>query len=366
MNIIKSIMAVSSVFVMILLASCNSETKVELANIESNPIQVKVKTAGDCEFEENIQVSGKVQSRQKSMIATKLMGNVLKTFVKVGDEVRSGQILATIDNSDLNAKMAQTNAAIVEAETALANINKDYSRISNLFEKSSATQKELDDVSMHKGIMQAKLEQAKEMKNEVLAMMDYAQIKAPSRGIITQKMINEGDLASPGRPLFQLESNKDFQVESMIPENIIGSIKEGDKVGVILKSNQQRIEGKVSEKSTSSFLTGGQYLVKIDLENTKKIDTELYSGMYVNVLIPTTQQKASEKILVSKSVLVENGQLNGIYTISDDNQAVLRWVRLGKEYGDKIEILSGLKKGEKFISDWDGRIFNGSAVQVGK
>ena len=88
--------------------------------------------------------------------------------------------------------------------------------------------------------------------------------------------------------------------------------------------------------------------------------------MYVNVFIPVSQPaaapQASGAILVPTSSLLQNDQLTGLYTISSNNTAILRWVRTGKTFGDQTEILSGLAAGEKYIVKAEGKLYNGVPV----
>ena len=87
--------------------------------------------------------------------------------------------------------------------------------------------------------------------------------------------------------------------------------------------------------------------------------------MYVNVLFPVKSNGApDDRVLVDKNAMVEEGQLTGIYTVSENNTALLRWVRLGKSYGDKVEVLSGLAAGETYIAGHEGRLVNGVKVEI--
>ena len=93
------------------------------------------------------------------------MGYVNKVHVNVGDKVRKGQLLVSINNNDLQAKRAQVNAGITEATAAFNNAQKDYNRFKNLFANNSASQKEMDDMTANFEMAKARLEAANQMKN---------------------------------------------------------------------------------------------------------------------------------------------------------------------------------------------------------
>jgi RND family efflux transporter MFP subunit len=210
----------------------------------------------------------------------------------------------------------------------------------------------------------AGLEGAKEMRNEVLAQFSYSNITAPFPGVVTNTFVKEGDMANPGMPLISIEGASRLQVTAMVSENDINSIKKGMAVKVLVKSSNVTLSGIVNEVSVSAKNTGGQYLVKINLDKT---DRSVLSGMFVNVQFPVenkAETTANDKVLVPENALVKQGQLTGIYTIGNGNAAILRWLRTGKTFGNQVEVLSGLSINEQYIISSDGKLFNGVKVRV--
>ncbi|MCM8570029.1 efflux RND transporter periplasmic adaptor subunit [Gramella jeungdoensis] len=306
-------------------------------------------------------LNGKIEAVNNAKLSTRMMGYVDKINVEIGDKVRKGQLLVSINNSDLQAKLAQVNAKITEAQAAYNNAEKDYNRFKNLFEENSASQKELDDVTANYEMAKARLEAARQMKNEVQAQFTYVNIRAPFSGVITNKFAEEGDMANPGMPLVAMEAPGAFEVRATVPESEVSSIKEGTEVNVNVKTLDKTIKGVISEVSASAKNTGSQYPVKISLEDT---GDEIRSGMYVSVEVPVKQETASERVLIPSAAVVHRGALTGIYTVSSQNTALLRWLRLGKSYGDQVEVLSGLKADEKYIIDAEGKLYNGAPVNI--
>jgi multidrug resistance efflux pump len=139
-----------------------------------------------------------------------------------------------------------------------------------LFNQQSASQKELDDMTSRYEMAKASLEGAKQMRNEVMAQFSYSNITAPFSGEVTNTFVKEGDMANPGMPLLSIEGASRLQVTAMVSESDIISIKNGMNVKVLVKSSNQELTGKVVEVSGSAKNTGGQYLVKINLNNAGK------------------------------------------------------------------------------------------------
>jgi len=289
------------------------------------------------------------------------MGYVNQVHVNVGDKVNKGQLLVSINNTDLQAKKAQVNAGITEATAAFNNAEKDYNRFKNLFANNSASQKEMDDMTANFEMAKARLESANQMKNEINAQFAYSNITAPFNGTITSKNVEEGNMANPGVPLISMETPGNFEVMAMVPETEISEIKNGSSVDVLVKSINKTLKGTVSEVSTSAKNTGGQYLVKIDLDKT---DANILSGMFTTVQFPVERKVKSSIVLIPKEAIITNGQLSGVYTVSQTNTALLRWLRLGRTFGNQVEVLSGLNSDEAYIVSAEGKLYNGAKISI--
>ena len=305
--------------------------------------------------------SGQIEAKQFANISTRTMGYIAQIHVKVGDKVKKGQPLIHINNSDLEARKAQAKAGISQAQARLNIAQKDYQRYKALYEQKSASQKELDDMRTQYEVALAQAENAKQMQNEVDAMLSYSNITAPFHGVITSKSVNPGDMAKPGQTLLSMETPGSFVATAMVPETDIIQVNPSDTVTVHLKSSGNSIKGIVSEVSTSSQLSGGQYLVKIQLSNAPQIP--LYSGMFVSTIFPT-HVKAKNQILIPAGALVKKGELEGIYTVSSSNTAILRWLKLGRSFGDQIEVLSGITADEQYIISAEGKLYNGVKINI--
>lgn len=347
-----------------LLVSCGGEEQKQSSADNSPAVAVKVQKIAANTQNPFVSASGKVQAVNSAELSTRMMGYVTKIYVKVGDRVRKGQLLLSINNSDLQAKKAGVEANIVKAEAAFKNAKKDYERFKNLFAKNSVSQKEMDDMTARYEMAKAGLSAAKQMRNEVNAQFAYADIRAPFFGIVTAKFIDQGALANPGMPLIAVEGKDKFEVVAGVPEIDISKIKKGTLVDVVIKSVSAKIKGRVAEISTSAKNTGGQYLVKIALD---KVDTKILSGMFATVHFPIEKTDSfTQIVLIKKDALVKRGQLSGVYSVSTQGRALLRWLRLGRVYGKQVEVLSGLSAGEAYIVWADGKLYNGIKCKVTK
>ena len=350
-----------ALFTTLLMASCG-KTETKNSNSDSPAVAVKISKVTVNSNNSFLSTSGKIEATNSANLSTRMMGFVTKIHTKVGDKVNKGQLLLSINNSDLQAQKAQIEASILKAKAGFSIAEKDFHRFKNLFEQNSASQKELDDITAHYNMAKANLEAAYQMKKEISAQFAYTNIRAPFTGIITNKFIEEGALANPGIPLLSIEGKKGFEVTTLVPEVEISNITKNEKVDVLVKAINQKLSGTVSEVSTSAKNTGGQYLVKILLDKT---DSQLLSGMFASVQFPLKKSQAKPStVLIPTEALIHQGQLTGIYTVSQSNTALLRWLRLGKTFGNKIEVLSGLKSGESYIISSEGKLYNGVRISI--
>ncbi|NNT72759.1 efflux RND transporter periplasmic adaptor subunit [Flavobacterium sp. IMCC34852] len=346
-----------------LFLSCGKDRKEITDNAAAIPVKVSGMTAqNNGSF---VTASGKIEAENSANVSTRMMGYVTKVHVKVGQKVSAGQLMVSINATDLQAKKAQVDASILQATAAFNNAKKDYERFTVLFNQQSASQKELDDMTSRYEMAKAGLDAAKQMRNEVLAQFNYSNITAPFSGEVTNTFVKEGDMANPGMPLVSIEGVSRLQVTAMVSESDIANIQNGMAVKVLVKSINKEVTGKVIEVSSSAKNTGGQYLVKVSLN---QIDKAILSGMFVNVQFPvankTQTTNTTDKVLVPESALVKQGQLTGIYTIGNGNKAILRWLRIGKTFGNQVEVLSGLSAEEQYIVSAEGKLYNGAKVSI--
>ncbi len=353
-------------FGVFLFSACSTKQDKEVVskNIDS-PIVVKMSGPSVTE-QQSIEASGQIEAAQTANISTRVMGYITKLNVKVGDHVSSGQVLGNISNQDILAKKAQSNAMVSEAEASLKNARKDYDRYTNLSQQQSASAKEMDNITLLYNAAQSRLEGAKQARNEINAMLEYTVLKAPFSGVITQKLADAGSMANPGMPILTIEQTGSYQVSASVAESEISGVNLGATAILTIKALHKIISGTVSQLNRSSQFTGGQYIIKVAIPANEKIG--LYAGMYVNVSIPLktviANKAGGDAVIVPVSSIVNKDQLTGLYTVSNNNTALLRWVRLGKIVGSNVEVLSGLNKDESFIISAEGKLYNGVPVKV--
>jgi RND family efflux transporter MFP subunit len=182
-------------------------------------------------------------------------------------------------------------------------------------------------------------------------------VGAPFAGIITARMVDPGALASPGIPLAQIDSAGPLQLETMVAESAIASVRTGMKVNISIDGAPIVAQGTVSQIVPAADSLSHSFLVKIDVPFAK----ELHAGMYGTADIPTGTKQA---ILVPRSAIVVRGSLPCAYVLDSNNTAQLRYVTLGAARADMVEILSGMAANEKLVDDPADRDLAGRRIEV--
>lgn len=350
---------VGVLFLSIGLMSCGSDPTPEAA---ASSVRVAVRSVGSSDAPQRYIFSGNVEGKHKVTLSTKIMGQITSMPYDAGAKVLAGQVVLRINSDDLRAKRAQIKASALEAQAAFKNAEVTYVRMKNLYAKKSASQKEMDDVETMYQMASAKVDAVKEMENEINDAIGYGELRAPFSGFIVAKMAQQGDIASPGMPLLMIEDLSVLKIIARVPESEIHLFKQKDKVRVRIEALENDLAGEVEQVNPSGNPMSRQFEVKIALVGTNTgHGANVKSGMYAQVIL---EKGTAKMITVPQSVIVHRGQLEGVFIMSDKGTAMLRWIRTGKSVGEEVEVLSGLRGGEKVILSNNVQLKDGQKVEV--
>lgn len=185
----------------------------------------------------------------------------------------------------------------------------------------------------------------------------YTVVKAPFDGIITEKKVEAGELASPGQPLLKMEDSRQLRLEATVAEGDLKSVSLGDKIPILIDAlGVQPLRGTVSQILPAGDPQTHTFTVKVDLP----ITTGLKSGMFGRLQL---DKGVTQTMLVPASVIVERGELTSVFVVGSDQIGRLRWVKVGRRIDNQVEILSGVNVGERVLLE-GARGVDGAAVQI--
>jgi RND family efflux transporter MFP subunit len=187
-------------------------------------------------------------------------------------------------------------------------------------------------------------------------MLGYAKVAAPFDGVVSRKFADIGDLASPGRPLVELEDPRALRLEADVPEALISHVQQGAKMAVRVSTLNDWLEGVVSEIAPAADLNSRTFRVKLDLPNTPGLRV----GLFGRVAVPVGE---SLEPRVPAGALVQRGQMEMVFIVTEGH-ARMRLVKSGKRYGDEVELVSGVNPGEQIAVAGATDLLDGQPVSI--
>lgn len=375
-------------FMVLLIISCGG--KIEPGNTPKDGgavVKAPVATAEVTQQPFMYEAVGTITARTASTISSKLMGTVLAVHVHEGDEVKKDDVLVTLDPRQVTAQLDRAEAAMREARRAESSAasardaakasaqlaEATFNRYQKLLKENSASRQEFDEVQARHHQAQAALAQTESMlqasksrvqqaeaavREATVAKRD-AMVRAPYQGRVVSKMINEGDLASPGMPILTIEQEGLYWAELVLPERYIQDVHPGMQVNVVVDAlNKLEADGTIGRITPSADARSRSFQVKVDIPE----GTNLRSGMFCRVYIPIG---GTGMLLIPKTAVVQEGQLTGVFELDDAQVAHFRLVRTGKEIGDRVEVISGLQPGRRYVEAVQPALKNGSKIATG-
>jgi RND family efflux transporter MFP subunit len=351
------------------LAGCSNEQRIEAAAPETVS-NVPVVTIQKVIVPNWLEAVGTVRAAQTSQLASQLMGNIVAVEAREGQRVQGGQVLALIDDSQPRAALAQATAAELAAQKELSATESEYAlaavtlkRYQQLFEKQTVSPQEFDQVKTRyqsaearRDMAQAALAQAGAALTQARTLLGYAQIRAPFAGVITERRVDSGTLASPGMLIFTLEDTRNYRLEVTVDESDLQLVHIGQSTPANIDAlRTTEITGKVVEIVPAADPGSRSFLVKIELSK----DSHLRSGLFGRAQFARGQRSA---LLIPRAAVVERGQLQGVYVLDSEQIAGLHYVTLGRTAGQQVEALSGLEGGEKIIAASGERELGGKRI----
>jgi multidrug resistance efflux pump len=360
-------------------AAAPSSTTGRLRSDPAEPIAVTIARVAMTDLATTIDSGGVVQAHTTAAITARVVAPVREVRVSPGDHIRRGQTLIVLDGDDLAAGARAARSAAVAAEqgakaaaadrlaadAGLALARASHERIAGLQVKRSATAQELDDATATLRSAEARVagadaralqaasavESARAAADQASTIDSFTRIAAPFDGMITEKLVEPGNMASPGRPLLRLEDTRRFRLEVRVDESRISQIRNGDSVPVFLGTGTTSIEGTVVEVSRAVDADARAFLVKIALPDAPG----LRSGGFGKARIPGTPRRA---LTIPTSAIVRRGQLTSVFVV-DKGLARLRLVSLSES-----EVLAGLTEAETVILSPSPGVAEGRRVSV--
>jgi RND family efflux transporter MFP subunit len=330
----------------LLFAGCGSKDEANVPAVSAalqTTIHADVAEVKISEVPIRVEVTGQVETMYQATLSSRIQGTIEKVLVREGTQVKKGQTLIELDNRDLQAELERTVAEVENAKAHLA-------RVKNLYEDDAVSKQEMENATRTFKVSEAN-------RRAVLAQLSYTVVRAPFDGVITERKVEAGELASSGQTLLKMEDPNRLRLEAMVAENDLKAIALGHQILVIIDA----LPGESLVGTVSRILPAGDpqthtFTVKVDLPPAPGLRTGMFGRLQLD-------KGVSRTIVLPKSAIIERGELTSVFVVDPDHVARLRWVRVGRRFNQQTEILSGINEGERVLID-ASRGSDGAIVQI--
>ncbi len=377
----------------LLLSACGKKQEAEVAS----PPAVQVTSVTQNTIRRIVHGDGVLYPREQANVVPKITAPVQKFYVRRGDHVKQGQLVAVLENRDLvsaateaktGIEVAESNLrategstipeAVVKAKTDLEaarhardSAKKVLDSREQLFKEGALAGRQVDESRLayvqaqgqyqaaeeHLKTLQGvgKEEQSKTAAAQVQtakahyesqeAQVAYSRVVSPIAGVVADRPLNEGDIAAPGMPLMNIMDISRVVARVNVPQGDAPFVKVGQTAMITQADNTEPIEGKVTVVSPSTDPNTTTVQVWVEIENTGE---SVKPGTTVHASIVTEQHKAASVVPAAAILPGEEGG-TAVLTVTPDSIAHTRAVKLGIQEGNQVEILSGVNPGDEVV-----------------
>ncbi len=363
-------LAVLAISINLLLGACHSDDKANLAadqqEQQQNAVDVPAVSVAPVEkgkLSSTIAVPGELLPYQQVDLYAKINSYVKKLFVDIGSQVHQGQLLVSLEAPEINLQLTGAQSRIKQQEAIYSASKATYDRLLNTSKTpGTISQNDLEQAEAKKNADKGNVDAANSAYKEVIANLNYLEIRAPFDGVITTRNVNLGAYVGPGGknadPMFVLQDQNRLRLVVSVPESYTGGLSNNSEVTFTVRElpGQQftakiaRLAGAIDDKLRSER-------VEIDVYNKSK---KLLPHMYADVNVPLPSHDST--LIVPKSAVVTSTEKVFVVKVVD-HHAVWVDVKKGFQSGDKMEVYGNLKPGDQVVKNATDEIRDGQQVK---
>jgi len=364
-NLINTTLVILVVLFWILIVKCSENTNendIDDVESENSIIPVRVIELQPEKVEWGINVVGIIIPDKGIEILSEVGGKVKNVYFNLGDYVKKGKILIKLDDEYKRYDLIRAEAQLKSAEADMEKSELDLKRYKNLFETNDVSEYELDNVRLKRDVSRANFLTAESVYKTAMRQLADTEIKSPFSGFISQKMVEEGNMASIGTPIARIIDIRQVKLSVELAEKDVIYIKIGDlvKINVDVYPDEEFL-GKVTAVSPEADMQTNTFPVEIKLNNTN--DFKLKPGMVVKGKIIT--EVSENAFLLPQDMIIEEDGTHFVF-LNKGDKAVKNIVKVGRTYKNMVEVKNGLSINDKVIVSGSEFLSDGVRIQVQK
>jgi membrane fusion protein, multidrug efflux system len=311
---------------------------------EQSTIPVKAYTVKEDAFNTSFAINGTTTPNKEVKLASEVQGKLVNLFIKNGDQVQAGQVIATLDVGVYSAQLHSVESSIIKASL-------DIDRFTKLIDMGGATPMQLENaILQHRSFLA--------QKKEILEQMAHMQIRAPFIGKVENVAVEKGSFVSFGTVLAQLIDNSSLKINVYLSEQEAFKVKPGQPVTInsaVLAQPKSGSVTMVSDKADAS----GKFLTEISFNNAGK--QKLKAGILADVFFPL--QATTTGLAIPVSALVASAKQAKVFVVTGANVQE-RNIKTGIVTAGKIQVLEGLEAGEQVVISGQLNLENGTPISI--
>jgi len=332
------------------LNACKNHKEKNVAVGSQDTIPVKIMALKTVDANQTITASGQFTTNDETLLSFKNGGIINKIYVKEGDAVHIGQLLASVNQTEISAQVQQVQLSYQKA-------TRDYERANKLYKDSVATLEQMQNAK-------TALQVAKQQLDAIKFNQDYAEIRATRNGYVLRKLANEGQVVGPGTPILQINgaSQNKWILKTGVSDAQWASLKIGDEATITTDALPEKIlKANVTKKAEGIDPQSGTFGLELTLTDSKI--QGLAAGLFGKAIIFPTRSVSGYTI--PYDALLDGGQNEGYVFITSDNKTAKKVkVRLGAVQNNEININGGLEQGASLIVSGSAYLTDGSKIKV--
>ena len=288
-------------------------------------------------------LDGRIEAVNQGTVAAQTSGRVTEILYDVNDFVPAGAVIVRLRATEQRAGLAQAEAALREATARDTEARQRHERMQGLYADHVVPKAAFDQAVADRDAAQAQLAAARAALERAREGVAYTEVRAPYAGVVTRRDVEVGETVSPGTPLMSGLSLRYLRVAVDVPQSALEEVRRIRKAAVYV--GNRRIEASKLTVFPEASTNTNTFRARLELPENA---ADLYPGMFVKVAFVVGE---SERLLVPSTALVERGEITAVYVVDAQQRASLRQVRLGHRFEDQVEVLSGLRAGERIAAD---------------
>ena len=290
-------------------------------------------------------LDGVIEAVRQTTISAQIGGQVEAILVDVDDYVDKGEVIIRLKDKQPAARLKQAGAELKEATARLREAEDEYERVKGVYAKKAVSEKAMDTAEAGKKAAQAKYEAARAGLESAQEQLEYTKVRAPYAGIVTERHIELGETAQPGKKLISGLSLEHLRVNVDVPQKMINDVRQADTVSI------ETMDGAsipVSNKTVFPYAESASHTFRVRLDFNGG-STRLFPGMFVKAVFDIGEKQA---LVVPTRAIVRRSEVTAVYVLSADGMVGFRAIRKGRELAEgHTEVLAGLQQSEQVAID---------------